>query len=62
MISPLSVATLGLALLPLQPLAIATDGWIVLDVPVVVDVRGHVILSDSAPFGLALRDGCSDEL
>lgn len=58
MINPLSVATLGLALLSLQPLAIATEGFIVADAPVVADVRGHVVLSDSAPFAVTLRDGC----
>lgn len=58
-LNPLAIATLGLALLPLQPLAIATDGFIVADAaPAVADVRGHVVLSDSAPFGVTLRDGC----
>lgn len=60
-LNPLAIATLGLAMLsPLQPLAIATDGFIVADAAPVLNVRGHVVVTDSARFNVIVSDGCPE--
>lgn len=60
-LSPLAVAALGLALMPLQPLAVATDGFIVADAtpPAIDGFRGHAVVGDAAPYAVTVSDSSS---